>query len=42
MTNLTITEYRGQSVPPWLGLVGLAPSIPGLVAVVLLRRGRDA
>ncbi|MFD4197930.1 hypothetical protein [Amycolatopsis thermoflava] len=42
VTNLTITEYGGQLVPTWLGVVGLAPSIAGLVAVILLRRERDA
>ncbi|ROS42535.1 hypothetical protein EDD35_4925 [Amycolatopsis thermoflava] len=29
-------------MPTWLGVVGLAPSIAGLVAVMLLRRERNA
>jgi hypothetical protein len=36
--DLTVSEYGLPILPTWLGLVGLLPSLAGLVAVVLLWR----
>ncbi len=36
--DLTISEYGAPILPPWLGVLGLLPCVPGLVAVVLLHR----
>lgn len=39
--NLVVTDTSGDTgLPALLGAVGLLPSLPGLVAVVLLWRGR--
>ena len=41
-TNLAVTEYDRTVLPPWLGLLGLLPSVAGLVAVVALHRRTPA
>ena len=40
--DLTVTEYGGPILPTWLGVLGLLPCVPGLVAVVLLHRRTSA
>jgi hypothetical protein len=38
VVDLTVTEYGRPILPTWLGVLGLLPCLPGLVAVVLLHR----
>jgi hypothetical protein len=38
LVDLTVTEYGRPILPTWLGVLGLLPCLPGLVAVVLLAR----
>ena len=39
--NLAVSEYGTTILPTWLGLVGMLPCLPGVVAVVALwRHGR--
>lgn len=43
LMNLLIRDTSGDTgLPAQLGWVGLAPSLPGLVAVILLRKNRRA
>ncbi len=43
VVDLSATEYGRPILPTWLGVLGLLPALPGLVAVVLLwRRTRRA
>ncbi len=43
VVELTVAEYGRPVLPAWLGVLGLLPCLPGLVAVVLLsRRNRPA
>ena len=43
VVDLSVTEYGRPILPAWLGVLGLLPALPGLVAVVLLwRRTRRA
>ena len=42
VTLLTATEYGSTLVPAWLGVLGLLPSLVGLVATVSLWRDRRA
>ena len=38
IVDLTVTEYGRPILPTWLGVLGLLPCVPGLIAVVLLHR----
>ena len=38
VVDLTVAEYGRPILPAWVGVVGLLPCLPGLVAVVLLSR----
>jgi hypothetical protein len=38
VVDLTVTEYGRPILPTWLGVLGLVPVVPGLVATVLLGR----
>lgn len=41
--ELTVAEYGRPILPTWVGMLGLLPCLPGLVALVLLsRRDRPA
>ena len=43
VVDLTVAEYGRPILPAWVGVLGLLPCLPGLVAVVLLaRRTRPA
>lgn len=43
VVELTVAEYGRPILPAWVGVLGLLPCLPGLVAVVLLsRRNRPA
>jgi hypothetical protein len=43
VVDLTVAEYGRPILPVWVGVLGLLPCLPGLVAVVLLlRRTRPA
>lgn len=42
LAHLTVTEYGQTILPTSVGLAGLLPLIPGLVAVVLLWRRRES
>jgi hypothetical protein len=38
VVNLAVSEYGQPILPMWLGLIGLLPSVAGVVAVILLWR----